>query len=407
MIISNIMQNSLPALIALRYSTSGKHKSFVAFINRFSVAGIALGVTALIVVISVMNGFEGQLKDRVLGIAPHLVVSANNKALKTDFSSLPGVVHTMDFLESEGVIQSRTGLRGVQLQGVDPALMQDNSIVQSKMLAGQFSQLHAGQYRVIVGRALAVQLDLQIGDKLRLLVAGASVYTPFGRMPAQRLVTVSGIYEVGSQLDDKAIFLNVSDLQKLLRMSPSAPLSQRLFLEDAFEYQSTVRALDALGLASESWRSRQGPLFDAVKMEKNMMFMMLLLIIAVAAFNIVSSLVMVVTEKQGDIAILRTQGMARNQIMRIFIFNGVFNGMKGALIGGVLGIILSTQLNNLLALLNVPIALAENGQGVPVDMQWGQIALVMLFSLALCIVASLYPAFKAMSVQPASALQNE
>ncbi len=407
MIISIIMQNSLPAFIALRYSTSGKHKSFVAFINRFSVAGITLGVMALIVVISVMNGFEGQLKDRVLGIAPHLVVSTGEKAVKTDFSSLPGVVRTMDFLESEGVIQSRSGLRGVQLQGIDPNVMHDNSIVQSKMLVGQFNQLHAGQYRVIVGRALAVQLDLQIGDRLRLLVAGASVYTPFGRMPAQRLVTVSGIYEVGSQLDDKAIFLNVKDLQKLLRMPASAQLNQRLFLEDAFNYQSTVQALDKLGISSENWRSRQGPLFDAVKMEKNMMFMMLLLIIAVAAFNIVSSLVMVVTEKQGDIAILRTQGMPRNQVMRIFIFNGVFNGMKGAVIGGFFGIILSTQLNNILALLNVPIAFADNGKGVPVDLQWTQIALVMLFSLGLCVIASLYPAFKAMSVQPATALQNE
>ncbi|MCW8108768.1 lipoprotein-releasing ABC transporter permease subunit [Alteromonas ponticola] len=401
------MLNSLPAFIALRYSTSGKHKSFVAFINRFSVAGIALGVMALIVVVSVMNGFEGQLKERVLGIAPHVVIKANDSKAIEDLSTFPGVVAAMDFLESEGVVQSRSGLRGVQLQGVDPHIMQEHSIVQSKLLAGQFNHLKRGKYHVVIGRALAVQLDLDVGDRLRLLVAGASIYTPFGRMPAQRLVTVGGIYDVGSQLDDKAIFLHVEDLQKLLRMPSSAPRDRRLFLEDAFKYQQVVQALDDLQVASENWRTRQGPLFDAVKMEKNMMSMMLLLIIAVAAFNIVSSLVMVVTEKQGDIAILRTQGMPRSQIMSIFIFNGVFNGMKGALIGGVLGILLSTQLNNLLTLLNVPIAFAENGLGVPIDLRWSQIALVMAFSLILCVIASLYPAFKAMSVQPASALQNE
>ncbi|MCW8090613.1 lipoprotein-releasing ABC transporter permease subunit [Alteromonas sp. ASW11-130] len=401
------MLNSLPAFIALRYSTSGKHKSFVAFINRFSVAGIALGVMALIVVVSVMNGFEGQLKDRVLGIAPHIVVKASDASEQSNLSSLPGVIRVMDFIESEGVIQSRSGLRGVQLQGIDPLIMQQHSIVQSKMLVGQFNQLTPGSYHVVIGRALAVQLDLHIGDRLRLLVAGASIYTPFGRMPGQRLVTVSGIYDVGSQLDDKAIFLHARDLQKLLRIAPSAALDRRLFLEDAFEYEHVVKTLDSMQLESENWRSRQGPLFDAVKMEKNMMFMMLLLIIAVAAFNIVSSLVMVVTEKQGDIAILRTQGMARNQIMRIFILNGVFNGMKGALIGGLLGILASTQLNSLLVLMNVPIAFADNGQGIPIDLRWMQIGLVMLFSLLLCVVASLYPAFKAMSVQPASALQNE
>ncbi|NMH58752.1 lipoprotein-releasing ABC transporter permease subunit [Alteromonas ponticola] len=401
------MLNSLPAFIALRYSTSGKHKSFVAFINRFSVAGIALGVMALIVVVSVMNGFEGQLKDRVLGIAPHIVVNTSESTGEYPFSSIPGVVTSMDFLESEGVIQSRSGLRGVQLQGIEPHIMQQHSIVQSKMLSGQFSQLTPASYHVIVGRALAVQLDLQIGDKLRLLVAGASIYTPFGRMPAQRLVTISGIYDVGSQLDDKAIFMHVDDLQKLLRISPLEARDSRLFLADAFEYEPVVQALAELQLQSDNWRSRQGPLFDAVKMEKNMMSMMLLLIIAVAAFNIVSSLVMVVTEKQGDIAILRTQGMARGQIMRIFVFNGVFNGMKGALIGGVLGILLSTQLNNLLALINVPIAFADDGRGVPIDLRWEQISWVMVFSLILCVLASLYPAFKAMSVQPASALQNE
>ena len=156
-----------------------------------------------------------------------------------------------------------------------------------------------------------------------------------------------------------------------------------------------------------TWRERQGPLFDAVKMEKNMMFLMLLLIIAVAAFNLVSSLVMVVSEKQGDIAVLQTQGMLPSTIMTVFVLNGLFNGIKGAGIGLVAGVVVTLLLNPVISLFNVPIALSSDGQGLPIDMHWLQIVSVTLFSLLLCIVASIYPARRAMKTQPSQALQNE
>ena len=402
----------LSAFIAYRYAKSGPSQSagansFISFINRFSVAGIALGLTALIIVISVMNGFEGQLKTRILGIVPHIEVLGDVD--ESTLSSLPHVITTMPYRETEAVVQSRSELRGVQVHGVVPDTMIANAMVAQQMEQGRFNSLEVGQYHVILGRALAIKLDARIGDQLRIMVAGASVYTPFGRMPSQRLVTISGIFDMGSQMDDKAIYMHKDDVNRLLRDPKGAGESTRLFLDDAFEYAVPVAQLNAQqpGLQLKTWRERQGPLFDAVKMEKNMMFLMLVLIIAVAAFNIVSALVMVVSEKQGDIAVLQTQGMTPSTIMWIFIFNGLFNGVKGASIGLVLGVVVTLQLNTFLAWIGSPIALSADGQGLPIDMRLSQIITVVLLSLLLCLCASIYPARKAMKTQPSLALQNE
>jgi len=399
------MFHPLSAFIALRYSTAGRQTSFVSFINKFSIAGIALGLMALIIVISVMNGFEAQLRERILGIVPHVVVHTDKPP--SEFTSLVHVQDVMTYREGEGVVQSRKGLRGVKMQGIVPDVMARNSIVAENLITGKFGLLQAGNFNVIVGRALALQLDISTGDTLRLMAAGATVYTPFGRIPSQRLVRVAGIYDVGSQMDDKVIYLHLDDITRLLRQPATSTPDVRLFLDNAFAYEKTIMQLRDIAPDNDNWRSRQGPLFDAVKMEKNMMFMMLLLIIAVAAFNIISSLVMVVTEKQGDIAILLTQGMQPKYVMRVFLLNGSFNGIKGALIGLVLGIVGVWQLNSFLDLLGIPIALSADGQGVPVDIHWGQITLVTVSSLLLCILASLYPAWRAMKVNPATALQND
>lgn len=400
------MYHPLSAFIAMRYTRAGKQNSFVSFINRFSVAGIALGLAALIIVISVMNGFEGQLKKRILGIVPHIVVE---RVAPEDLTLPPdeNVLAVSAYLENEGVAQSRFGLRGVQLQGVTPSDMQALSIVADHMMVGNFTQLQAGEFAVILGRALAMQLEVRPGDTLRLMVSGASVYTPFGRMPSQRLVNIVGVFSVGSQLDDKVIYMHQADLSRLMRQRKGTPPSSRIFLKDAFDYQSLDTQLRQDGLTVDNWRSRQGPLFDAVKMEKNMMFLMLLLIITVAAFNIVSALVMVVTEKQGDIAILQTQGMTTKTIMSVFVFNGMFNGLKGTVIGLLLGLVITSQLNSILALLGVNLALSADGQGVPVDLRWMQVSVVAAFAFGLCVIASLYPAYRALKVQPAQVLQNE
>ncbi|HCB18079.1 MAG TPA: lipoprotein-releasing ABC transporter permease subunit [Alteromonas sp.] len=400
------MAYPLSAYIALRYSTAGKHNSFVAFINRFSVAGIALGLMSLIIVLSVMNGFEAQLRQRILGIVPQVV--AHNASVD-DVLQLPltEVRAASAFREAEGLVQSRQALRGVQLQGVDPATMAKHSIVSDYMLEGNFERLEEIKFGAIISRALAQELSVNVGDQIRVMAAGASVYTPFGRMPSQRLVTIAALFNLGSQLDDKVIYLRLDDLTRLLRKPKDSPADVRLFLNNAFNYQGVVAELEQAGYSTSNWRARQGPLFDAVKMEKNMMFLMLLLIIAVAAFNIVSALVMVVSEKSGDIAILLSQGMTVATVRAIFMLNGIFNGLKGALIGAVLGILAVVYINDILELLGIYLALSADGPGLPIDMQWHQVVWVTLFSLGLCLLASWYPAQRAMKVQPAKVLQQE
>ena len=400
------MAYPLSAYIALRYSTAGKHNSFVAFINRFSVAGIALGLMSLIIVLSVMNGFEAQLRQRILGIVPQVV--AHNASVE-DVLQLPltEVRAASPFREAEGLEQSRQALRGVQLQGVDPATMAKHSIVSDYMLEGNFERLEEIKFGAIISRALAQELSVNVGDQIRVMAAGASVYTPFGRMPSQRLVTIAALFNLGSQLDDKVIYLRLDDLTRLLRKPKDSPADVRLFLNNAFNYQGVVAELEQAGYSTSNWRARQGPLFDAVKMEKNMMFLMLLLIIAVAAFNIVSALVMVVSEKSGDIAILLSQGMTVATVRAIFMLNGIFNGLKGALIGAVLGILAVVYINDILELLGIYLALSADGPGLPIDMQWHQVVWVTLFSLGLCLLASWYPAQRAMKVQPAKVLQQE
>jgi lipoprotein-releasing system permease protein len=293
------------------------------------------------------------------------------------------------------------------IQGVEPQVMNQHSVIADNLLVGSLNNLVAGQYGVVIGHALARKLNLTIGEKTRLFAAKNSFFGPFGRTYNQRLFTVVGIFNMASALDDKVVLLNIDDAAKLIRSTTPDVSETRLFLNDAFNYLPIVQQLNAEGLKTTDWRTQQGALFDAVKMEKNMMSLMLLLIIAVAAFNIVSALVMVVTEKQGDIAILLTQGMTRAKVMQIFIFNGLYNGVKGTLWGLFGGLLLVYQLNNMIELFNLPIYLGPNGQGLPIKLEWQQVLILVGTSFGLCFLASLYPAYRAVKIEPARALKYE
>ncbi|GGO74672.1 lipoprotein-releasing ABC transporter permease subunit [Bowmanella pacifica] len=397
----------ISAYIGLRYARASKGNPFIAFINAFSVAGIALGLTALITVSSVMNGFEGELKKRILGINPHILVDTTDSEAVRQIGQLKHVLATTPMLESQGLLQSPRALHGVMIQGVDPQTMPANAIISNHMMLGELSALKSGEYGLVLGRPLAAMLGLGLGDKVRLLSADASVYTPLGRMPSQRQFRITGIFDVGSELDDKVVLIHLNDALKLLRGSYPELAKTRLFLDDAFAWQSVTAELEQMGLASSNWRQRQGPLFDAVNTEKNMMALMLALIIAVAAFNIVSAMVMVVTEKRGDIAILRTQGMQGADLINVFLINGLYNGIKGTLLGLVGGLLLATQLNNLLDIFGVHLLATPDGSGLPVDIQAHQVAMMLGLSLLLSLVATLYPAIRAARVQPAQALRDE
>jgi lipoprotein-releasing system permease protein len=396
----------ISAFIGMRYSKTSVKRSFIAFINLFSVVGIALGIASLITVISVMNGLEGQLKQKILGILPHIVVESRD-ALDLPDDVSEQIMFTTDFTEQEAIIQSSKTIKGVFLQGIDTEQEQQHSIIAKNMIAGSWQSMREGSFQVLISRALASKMRVSIGDQLRVISPNASVFTPLGRMPSQRLVTIGGLFQLNSEADDKVMLMNIHDIAKLSRKRNLDFVSQRLYLKDAFEYEVVTQALDSQGLDYTSWRSRQGPLFDAVSMEKSMMSLMLLLIVAVAAFNIVSALVMVVSEKTSDIAILQTQGLLPKDVMLIFILNGVFNGVKGIIAGLALGLLLVSQLNNILGLMGVNLAFGPNGMGLPIDLRWSEVLIISLSSLGLCIAATLYPAYRAASIHPANSLQTQ
>jgi lipoprotein-releasing system permease protein len=248
-----------------------------------------------------------------------------------------------------------------------------------------------------------------VSDKIRLISTKGSVFTPMGRMPSQRKFTVVGIYSVGSDVESTQVLLNITDAGKLVRLAPSAAPQHRVFVHDPFsvnelesrDYFSAFTALD--------WQTARGELFQAVKMEKNMIGLLLFLIITVAVFNILSSLVMLVTEKETDVAIMKTLGMNRSTIVKIFVIQGAWTGILGAIAGGLLGITLAAYLNEFMSLIGLNLLSQASGgeRLLPVLFDWSQITFIILGAIVLSLLATLYPAFRAANVKPAEALRYE
>lgn len=401
--------------IGLRYSRSRNRSGFVSFITFFSIIGILLGVTALITVVSVMNGFEGDLKKRILGIVPHIVVSNQNKAIEQwqdsqqALQQLSHVKKVTPIIENEALILSNTTLQGVLMQGIVPELEKSNLVNQS-MISGDFSLLSQTPYSVVIGQALARELAVSLGDKVRLVLPNQTLFTPMGRIPMQRTFSVVGLFNVGSQVDDSVVYIHSRDAAKLMRKKAESVSQLRVYLDDAFQAKRVIEQLPASlqHLTFTPWNETQGTLFSAVKMEKNMMWLMLSLIVAVAAFNIVSALVMVVIDKQGEIAILQTFGMNRLGIVKIFVSQGIINGFFGVALGTLLGVLLSLNLNSLLAVLGISVLGAGyTGQALPIDLQLPHVVIISCSALAMSFLATLYPAFRASNTQPAEVLRNE
>ncbi len=401
--------------IGLRYSRSRNRSGFVSFITFFSIIGILLGVAALITVVSVMNGFEGELKKRILGIVPHVVLSNNNKPLndwrdvQQQLVQLPHVERVTPIIENEALVLSNSTLQPVLLQGVFPDLEKQN-LVNLSMLNGDFLLLEKTPYSVVIGQALARKLNVVVGDKLRLVLPNKMTFTPMGRIPTQRTFTVAGLFNVGSQVDDSVVYVHARDAAKLLRKKLDEISQLRLYLDDAFQAKDVVKniPLSLTDFNFITWNESQGTLFSAVKMEKNMMWLMLSLIIAVAAFNIVSALVMVVIDKQGEIAILQTFGMDRFGIVKIFISQGIINGVWGVALGTLAGLLVTFNLNSILSGLGVSVLGAGYAsQELPIDLQTYHVVIIACSALFMSFLATLYPAFRASNTQPAEVLRNE
>ncbi len=379
---------------------------FGRFVSWLSAIGITLGVAALITVLSVMNGFERSLETSILGFMPQAIVTSVNGSLDpkahpvSELADLKQINRVTPLVTGDVVLQSARNV-GV---GVMLGITSDEYEPLAEYLNGAYRhQLEPGSYNVILGERVAGELGVKRGDRIRLMVPGASQLTPMGRIPSQRLFTVIGTFASNSEVDGTQILVNQQDAARLMRYPPGHITGWRLYLSEPLAVDSLSLQNLPEGLLWKDWRERKGEFFQAVRMEKNMMGLLLSLIIAVAAFNIITSLGLLVMEKQGEVAILQTQGLVRRQVMAIFMIQGAGAGIIGTLLGTGLGVLLSSQLNNLMPL----IGLLTSGVELPVAIEPLQVVTIAISAMAIALLSTLYPSWRAAAVQPAEALRYE
>jgi lipoprotein-releasing system permease protein len=415
------MFKPLELFIGLRYTRAKRRNHFISFISFFSVSGIFLGVVALISVLSVMNGFHKEIRERILGMASHATISALSGGLQDwrevmDLSrEHPRVVGQAPFVEVQGMLVNGQNVSGAIVRGIDPGLETTVSDVGQHMRAGGLEQLQKGEYQIILGRELALILDARVGDKITLVTPSLTI-TPMGNMPRLKSFTVSGIFEVGMGDYDRGVALvQIDDAAKLLRLG-EAVTGVRLKLDDLYlapEVSHELASRSRGVYRVSDWTQQHRNFFSALHTEKRIMSLILFMIVVVAAFNIISTLVMVVTDKQSDIAILRTLGASPRSIMGIFIVQGATLGIAGNILGIIGGVALSLNLADL-------VKWYEGLTGVnfldpniyyiselPSDMHWSDVGAVSIVAFLITLAATLYPAFRAARVQPAEALRYE
>lgn len=411
----------LPVFIGLRYTRAKRRNHFISFISLIAMLGIVLGVWALITVLSIMNGFEGELRERILGVASHVTVTGADGGIR-DWQSLsrqveqsPDVSGVAPYVLGQGMLSRGNEVAGALVRGVLPEAESTVSDIGANMKEGSLDSLQAGEYRVAVGSAMARSLGLDIGSKV-ILVAPKGRITAAGMIPRLRRFTVSGIFEIGMyEYDSGLALIHLEDAGKLYQ-SDDAITGLRLKLDDVFDAPLVRDSLAGSlppGYYVSDWTREHSNFFRALQIEKRVMFIILFLIVAVAAFNIVSTLVMVVTDKQSDIAILRTLGMRPRGIMGIFIIQGMVVGIVGTLVGGAAGVVTALNIETLVPFLENLIGVQFFPADVyvisefPADMQWDDVIVVTLASLGMSLLATLYPASRASRTQPAEALRYE
>jgi lipoprotein-releasing system permease protein len=399
------MYQPVALFIGLRYMRGRAADRFGRFVSWLSTIGITLGVMALVTVLSVMNGFERELQNNILGLMPQALItsptgSINPEQLPADSLKLQGVTRVEPLTTGDVVLQSAHGIGVGVMLGVKPNQYEPLT----PFLTGvQQSQLVAGEYNVILGEQLATTLGVKRGDSIRIMVPSASQFTPMGRLPSQRLFNVIGTFAANSEVDGTQLLVNQQDASRLMRYPAGNITGWRLWLDSPLKVDVLSQQTLPANTEWKDWRERKGELFQAVRMEKNMMGLLLSLIIAVAAFNIITSLGLLVMEKQGEVAILQTQGLTRQQIMSVFIVQGAGAGVLGALFGALLGVLLASQLNNLMPVIGILI----DGAALPVAIEPLQVVTIALVAMAIALLSTLYPSWRAAATQPAEALRYE
>ncbi|MGG2140106.1 lipoprotein-releasing ABC transporter permease subunit LolC [Symbiopectobacterium sp. RP] len=400
------MYQPVALFIGLRYMRGRASDRFGRFVSWLSAIGITLGVMALVTVLSVMNGFEQELEESILGLMPQAVVTTASGSLDpqalpaSSLSTLQGITRIAPITTGEVVLQSARSVAVGVMLGINP----DEPEPLSRFLKNtSLTQLQAGEYQVILGEQLASQLGVKRAEQLRIMVTGASQLTPMGRIPSQRLFTVAGTFAAGSEVDGYQMLVNQQDASRLMRYPTGHITGWRLWLENPLDIVAFSAQPVPQGLVMKDWCERKGELFQAVRMEKNMMGLLLSLIVAVAAFNIITSLGLLVMEKQGEVAILQTQGLTQRQIMAVFMVQGGSAGVVGALLGAVLGTLLASQINTLIPALG----LLLDGAALPVHIDAVQVVTIALVAMIVALLSTLYPSWRAAAVHPAEALRYE
>ncbi len=399
------MYQPVALFIGLRYMRGRASDRFGRFVSWLSTIGITLGVLALVTVLSVMNGFERELENNILGLMPQALVtsdkgSVNPQQLTPDSLHLQGVSRVAPLTTGDVVLQSARSVAVGVMLGIQP---EEKDPLTPYLVNVKQQDLQAGQYNVILGEQLAGQLGVKRGESIRLMVPSASQFTPMGRLPSQRLFKVIGTFAANSEVDGYQILVNQQDASRLMRYPAGNITGWRLWLQEPLSVDSLSQQKLPDGLVWKDWRERKGELFQAVRMEKNMMGLLLSLIVAVAAFNIITSLGLLIMEKQGEVAILQTQGLTRRQIVMVFMVQGASAGIIGSLLGALLGVLLASQLNNLMPL----IGMLLDGAALPVAISPWQVVAIALTAMAVALLSTLYPSWRAAAVQPAEALRYE
>lgn len=413
--------------VGWRYTRAKRKNHFISFISLTSMVGIALGVAALIVVLSVMNGFQKELRTRILGVASHLEITGANNQLgdwqrvAAFTSKAHHVLASAPYITAQGMLSYDRGVQGAIIRGIVPAAEDKVADLGRHMKAGSLNDLRAGEFGIILGADLAYALGAQIGDKV-VVMAPQGQFTPTGVVPRLKQFTLVGLFQIGMyEYDAGLALIHMEDAAKLYRMGSNVS-GVRLKLKDLFEAPAVAatmtdqlnRRLNPYGnYFVTDWTQQHANFFRAVQMEKRVMFIILTLIVAVAAFNIVSTLVMAVTDKRADIAIMRTFGASPTSIMKIFIIQGAFIGVIGTVLGAVFGILIALNIETIIPfiehLFNVQF-LAKDVyyiSDLPSDLVWSDVITIVCVSFVLSLLATIYPSFKASRINPAEALRYE
>ena len=407
--------------VGLRYTRAKRRNRFISVISLISVIGITIGVAALIVVLSVMNGFQKELRTRILGVASHVQIAAFDGGLSDwrgvaqQAGRVPEVVAAAPYINQQGLIGNQQSVQGALIRGILPQDEDKVADIGRHMKAGALEDLRPGEFGIVLGSELAHAVGASVGEKV-VLIAPQGQVTPAGILPRIKQFTLVGVFEVGMyEYDAGLALIHLEDAQKLYRMQDKVS-GVRLKLTDLFlaprVARELMRTLRADVMVSD-WTRSHANFFRAVQIEKRVMFIILTLIVAVAAFNLVSTLVMAVTEKQADIAILRTLGATPGSIMKIFVIQGLIIGVVGTLAGVGMGVLTALNVETVVPAIERVFGVQFLAKDVyyisdlPSDLHWDDVITVGSVSLALSWLATLYPSFRASRTNPAEALRYE